>query len=81
MAGEMRLNYLGVVVELTWKWLSQQYLYTDPGSFIVMPNHFDGILQILEFEDYSRGGSRPAPTNIKALDQLIGAFKTVSAKK
>jgi REP element-mobilizing transposase RayT len=44
-----------------------------------MPNHFHGVLII---HDFSRGGSRSAPTPIKhkSLGRLIGAFKTVSTK-
>lgn len=48
------------------------------GAWVVMPNHFHGILVIK-----GRGGSRPAPTQptkTKPLGGLIGAFKTVSAK-
>jgi REP element-mobilizing transposase RayT len=46
-----------------------------------MPNHFHGILQIIELEDNFRGGSRPAHTKIKTLGQLMGEFNTVSAKR
>ena len=54
------------------------------GAYVVMPNHFHGILQIIELDDCCRGGSRPAPTGlntIKPLGQLIGVFKTISAKQ
>jgi REP element-mobilizing transposase RayT len=79
--GEMRLNQLGQIVAQTWDWLSKQFAYVEVDHYIVMPNHFHGVLQIIEIEDDCRGGSRPAPTKIKTLGQLIGAFKTVSAKK
>jgi putative transposase len=53
-----------------------------------MPDHFHGILQIMDVTDTRRGGSRPAltevgcePLKIKPLGQIIGAFKTVSSKK
>jgi len=77
---EMRLNNFGQIVTQTWEWLSKQYPYIEVDLYIVMPNHFHGILQIIELADDCRGGSRPAPTKIKTLGQLIGAFKTVSAK-
>jgi REP element-mobilizing transposase RayT len=75
---EIRLNPFGQIVAQKWEWLPTQYPYVNTDSYIVMPNHFHGILQINES---SRGGSRPAPTmKIKPLGQLIGLFKTVSAK-
>jgi putative transposase len=79
--GKMILNKFGGIVAQTWEWLSEQYPYIRVDPYIVMPNHFHGILQIIELDDECRGGSRPAPTPIKNLGQLIGAFKTVSANK
>jgi REP element-mobilizing transposase RayT len=77
--GEMILNDLGEIVSEKWQWLEIQYEYVELGAWIVMPNHFHGILVI---HDFSRGGSRSAPTPIKhkSLGRLIGAFKTVSTK-
>lgn len=94
--GAMKVNHYGQIVTQTWEWLPKQYPYVKIDPYIVMPNHFHGILSIIEFEDgRSRGGSRPAPTGlieeyyplpyditkIKPLGQLIGVFKTISAKK
>jgi putative transposase len=79
--GEMRLIQYGRIVAKSWEWLPTQYPYVNLGPYIVMPNHFHGILQIMEINDDSRGGSRPAPTKIKPLGQLIGVFKTISAKQ
>lgn len=82
--GEMRLNTFGQIVTQAWEWLPTQYTFIKIDSYVVMPNHFHGILQIIDINDYCRGGSRPAPTGtaeIKPLGQLIGAFKTISAKQ
>jgi putative transposase len=77
--GESVLNELGQIVSEKWQWLETQYPYVELGAWIVMPNHFHGILVI---HDIGRGGSRSAPTPIKRkpLGGLIGAFKTVSTK-
>ena len=77
--GEMRLNRYGEIVADTWQWLERQYSYVELGAWVVMPNHFHGILII---HDDRRGGSSTAPTTIKRtpLGRLIGAFKTVSTK-
>jgi len=89
--GEMRLNQIGHIVAKAWEWLQNQYPFVNLDPYFVMPNHFHGILQIIELNDDGRGGSPatkkgctlPAPTEnhkIKPLGQLIGAFKTVSVK-
>ena len=77
---EMELNELGQIVSEKWKWLGTQYEYVELGIWVVMPNHFHGILVI---HDDGRGGSRSAPTPMKRkpLGGLIGAFKTVSTKQ
>ena len=85
--GEMVLNDFGKIAAETWLWLETQYPYVALGEWVVMPNHFHGIIFILD--DDGRGGSRTAPTNPqtitdavkrKPLGRLIGAFKTVSTK-
>ena len=46
--GEIVLNDLGKVVDDAWRWLENQYPYVELGTWIVMPNHFHGILIIHE---------------------------------
>ena len=55
--GKMKLNRYGEIVASTWQWLERQYSYIELGAWIVMPNHFHGILII---HDDRRGGSRTA---------------------
>jgi len=50
----MLLNEFGQAVRDVWEWLPEQYQYVTIGEFIIMPNHFHGILII------GRGGSRTA---------------------
>ena len=78
--GEMVLNDFGGIISEKWQWLEKQYEYIELGEWVIMPNHFHGILAI---HDNGRGGSRSAPTPIKRkpLGGLIGAFKTVSTKQ
>jgi len=79
MDGMMKLNEFGRIVSEKWQWLEMQYEYVELGEWVIMPNHFHGILVIHD----GRGGSRSAPTPIKRkpLGGLIGAFKTVSTKQ
>jgi REP element-mobilizing transposase RayT len=58
---EMAFNEYGNAINETWIWLGEQYEYIMLDEYIVMPNHFHGILVI--HED-GRGGSRTAPTCI-----------------
>jgi REP element-mobilizing transposase RayT len=85
VGGEMRLNEYGQIAAARWRWLADQYPYVRLDEWVIMPNHMHGVLMMVDDEAAGRGGSRPAPTRPdapkrKPLDQLIGAFKTVSAK-
>ena len=83
VGGEMRLNRFGIIIAETWQWLETQYPYIELGAWVVMPNHFHGIL-VINDNNTRRGGSRTAPTTEakpKPLGRLIGAFKTVSTKR
>ncbi len=79
----MQLNRFGLTVTECWEWLPLRYPYVELDEWIVMPNHFHGIIAVCE----DTGGSRPAPTSpdagaeVKPLGQLLGAFKTTAAKR
>ncbi len=79
---KMILNEYGEIVKRQWLWLENQYGYVCLDEFIVMPNHFHGILVIdNNFDNKCRDRSRPVPTvKIKSLSELIGVFKTTSSK-
>jgi putative transposase len=82
---EMILNEFGEIVERQWLWLGEQYSYVKLHSFVVMPNHVHGILEIDSCMDRSRPvRTRPVSKGeeikIKSVSQLIGAFKTTSSK-
>jgi putative transposase len=76
--GTMQMNGTGLIIAAAWRWVSEQYPYVKLDTWVVMPNHFHGIVSLL---DDRRGGSRTAPTKRKPLGRLIGAFKTVSTKR
>jgi len=68
-------------VERAWLALPATNTHVKLDTYVVMPNHFHGILWL---DDPRRGGSRTAPTDAskprKPLGRLIGAFKTTSTK-
>jgi putative transposase len=86
--GRMQANTYGEIVKENWRWLAEQYPYVILDEWIVMPNHFHGILCITNSDRgvgpriaTNRGSSRTAPiAKRKPLGRLIGAFKTVSTK-
>jgi REP element-mobilizing transposase RayT len=68
-------------VERAWLALPATNSHVKLDIYVVMPNHFHGILWL---DGPRRGGSRTAPTDAlkprKPLGRLIGAFKTTSTK-
>ena len=82
--GSCSLNSIGQIVTDQWRWLHDQYVYLVMDEFVVMPNHFHGIINITDYLEgngrdrslHSDGGQR----KIKSLSELIGAFKTTSSK-
>ena len=77
--GDAVLSQIGRTVRECWEWLPQQYPYVDLDECVIMPNHLHGIIIIND--NRRKGGSRTAPTEVKSLGGLIGAFKTVSTKR
>ena len=72
--GKMQLNEIGVMVQHGWEWLPQQYPYVAIDAFVVMPNHFHGILTITDVCEGDSTGKR------KPLGRLVGVFKTITTK-
>lgn len=66
------LNYLGKIVQKEWLGLTQRFQNVQLGEYIIMPNHFHGILILEDFVDL--GGASPAPT----IGNIISAFKSIS---
>ena len=44
--GQMFPNEYGKIAEQQWQWVEQQYSYIILHSFVVMPNHIHGIIEI-----------------------------------
>lgn len=82
--GEIQLNVYGKVVQKEWLNTAaiRPYVYVD--TFVIMPNHFHGILFIM---DDGRGTTRRAPTRIfgkpeiGSLPTIVRAFKSAVTKR
>ncbi|MBK7711968.1 MAG: transposase [Bacteroidales bacterium] len=73
---KMTLNEYGEIAKKQWYWLAEQYRYVVLHSFVVMPNHIHGIIEIDRSRIISTG-----PFKIKPLSELIGAYKTTVSKQ
>jgi REP element-mobilizing transposase RayT len=89
--GKMILNKYGKIVDEKWNWLHQQYEYCHIDEYIIMPDHFHGILIIDPENTHARRikSNNVGTTHelslqkvikIKSLSELIGAFKMKSSQ-
>jgi len=55
---KMFLNKYGKIIEKQWLWLEQHYKYVKLDEYIIMPDHFHGILIIDKTRVFCRDRSR-----------------------
>ena len=60
--GKMKLNKIGQIVQWEWLELPKRWGFVELGKFIVMPNHFHGILMFHGDVGATRHGSTSART-------------------
>lgn len=85
--GKVRLNKAGKIVEKVWVNLPKQFTKVKLDEFVIMPNHFHGIIIL---ENKKEGLMNQARTNEKnwtlmknkkdTLGKIIRAFKAKAAK-
>jgi len=73
---KMHLNRLGDLTKSVWQDLPNHYDHVALDEYVVMPNHFHGIVRI------TRAGLKPAPTVTRGhgLPEIIRGFKTFSSR-
>ncbi len=76
--GKMVLNEYGEIVYKKYNWLFKQYHHIKKDNFIIMPDHFHGIIEIIEPSHVRTG--RDLSVHKKPLSQIVGAFKTTTSK-
>lgn len=67
---EMRLNKVGKIVEWEWLELPKRLSYVELGAYMVMPNHFHGILFIHENVGATRQGQIGSQSDAKPLHHI-----------
>ncbi|MBF0280982.1 MAG: transposase [Zetaproteobacteria bacterium] len=70
---ELGLSDAGKMVASQWMDLLQRFHGIQLHEYVVMPNHFHGIVEISSVE--TKAGTRPAPMSI---GDVVGAFKSLT---
>jgi REP element-mobilizing transposase RayT len=78
VGGEMRVNDFGRLLDAAWRALPHHYPHVDLDRFVVMPNHFHGIVVLRPVED-CRGEIRAGERH--GLPEIVRAFETFSARR
>jgi REP element-mobilizing transposase RayT len=91
---KMNLNSFGEILLFTWNDLINHYKGIKLGDFVIMPNHFHGIIHIVdldtEWDDFIPSnfkyhdvvaGLEPAPTDHAPLSEIVRQLKTFSARR
>ena len=76
--GELLLNDTGKSIADAWEWLAKRYPHVNLDEYVVMPNHFHGII-VLTNDGQIGGHSNHIKK--KPLGRLVAAFKTVTTKQ
>jgi REP element-mobilizing transposase RayT len=89
---EMRLNDVGAMLQTQWQRLPGRFPNVELDEFLVMPNHFHGILVLTDKPAIAlvardtvdnRATTRVAPTDVDAsrhdpiLGDIVGAWKSI----
>src|SRR5438128_7480443 len=76
--GEVRLNVAGCIVQRVWNELPAHYPDVETDEFVIMPNHFHGVVVLLDPITVG-AGLKPAPSR-HGIPEIVRAFKTFSAR-
>lgn len=85
IGGEMKLNVIGNIVEKEWLQtpIIRPYIFLD--KWVIMPNHFHGIIEINNSVETPRWGVlKPNETphrGVSTLGSIINQIKSVCTKK
>ena len=89
--GKVHLNEIGKIVKNEWLMTKELRENIDLDEFIIMPNHFHGILFILEHDEIRRDVARNVSTNnsyfsqispkSNSLSSIIRAFKSAVTRR
>ncbi|RYX80907.1 transposase [bacterium] len=76
---DVRLNEAGRMIEQSWLDLPHRFPFCEVGEWIVMPNHFHGILILhTDLTDKISTESRAGGTSENSLGRVVQAFKSLT---
>ena len=85
----MILNDAGKMIDCKWNGLAGRFKNIQLDKYIVMPNHFHGIIVIVgatlvvaqnkNVRTNTRAGTRPAPTPLPTVGDMVGGFKSITS--
>ncbi len=78
--GEMRLNEAGHMTEKWWLELEKKFPLIETDEFVVMPNHFHGIIVICPEDQPEQHSEKGAHTGAP-LQRILQWFKTMSTNE
>ena len=81
----MNKNEYGKIIKQQWLWIAKQYPYVSLDAFVIMPNHFHGIIAIdnpneNNYEPDMHSHTHVSNMRVAPLTEIIGAFKSTSSK-
>lgn len=89
LAGDMRVNYAGRLIAEVWQGLPERFPHVTTDEFVVMPNHFHGIIIINDvvgaplaapgFNSDRKANGMGAASSAPTLGTILRAFKSISA--
>lgn len=79
--GKVKLNHIGYIVAKLWQGCQKRFNYINIDQFIVMPNHFHGIL-IINNNEHQLSSQRQFSKPISgSLATIIGSFKSAVTRR
>ena len=76
--GKINLNDAGRMVENQWLALPNRFTNIHLHEYVVMPNHFHSILEIVEGETLVVSQNEPIAPNKKTVGDIVGAFQSIA---
>ena len=80
--GEIHLNEIGKIIDDQWKWIFKQYDHIRMDEYVIMPDHFHGIIRFLpDSQENVRAGLGPPLSNLAIQKQRAGQVPPVHLNK
>jgi len=80
---QMRLNNAGFIVKTWWQKVTNKFLSVQTDEYVVMPNHFHGIINIVGANPCSRPTlfDHPDADEVDGLGDIVNWFKTMTTNQ